>query len=307
METVLITGGTGLVGKALSSVLLSKGYKIIILSRNAAGNTSDTNADGVSFAHWDIKKQQIDVAALQSADYIIHLAGAGVMDKKWTNEYKKEIISSRADSAKLIVDGLKNNTNKVKAIISASAIGWYTASDTIHTEDEPADESFLGQTCKLWEDSMKPVLQMDKRLAKLRIGIVLSKDGGALKEFMNPLKFGVAAILGNGKQMISWIHINDLCNLFVYAIENSQLKGAYNAVAPHPVNNKTLTVSLAKKMKGNFYIPMHVPEFILKLMLGDRSIEILKSATVSCKKIQETGFTYQFENIDTALENIVHP
>jgi hypothetical protein len=307
METVLITGGTGLVGKALSSVLLSKGYKVIILTRSKTDNTSIINAGEVSFAHWDIKKQQIDIAALQSADYIIHLAGAGVMDKKWTNEYKKEIISSRADSAKLIVDGLKNNTNKVKAIISASAIGWYAANDTIHTEDEPADESFLGQTCKLWEESMKPVLQMDKRLVKLRIGIVLSKDGGALKEFMNPLTFGMAAILGTGKQMISWIHINDLCNLFVYAIENSQLKGVYNAVAPHPVDNKTLTISLAKKMKGNFYIPMHVPQFILKLMLGGRSIEILKSSTVSSKKIQDAGYSFQFETIDTALENIVHP
>ncbi len=306
MQTVLITGGTGLVGGALSRLLLDKGYRVIILSRSKAmSSTNSIIQSNLSFAYWDIKKQEIDIAALQAADYIIHLAGAGVMDKKWTATYKKEIVSSRAESAKLIVDSLRDNTNKVKAVISASAIGWYNTGENVHTEEEPADDSFLGETCKLWEESMEPVTQLNKRLVKLRIGIVLSKDGGALKEFMNPLRFGIAAILGSGKQIISWIHINDLCNLFVYAIENEQLYGVYNAVAPNPVNNKTLTITLAKKMKGKFYIPVHVPTFILKLMLGGRSIEILKSIAVSCKKIQDAGFNFQFKTIETALENVV--
>jgi uncharacterized protein len=306
MQTVLITGGTGLVGGALSRLLLDKGYRVIILSRSKApSSTKSFTHSNLSFAYWDIKKQEIDIAALQAADYIIHLAGAGVMDKKWTAAYKKEIISSRAESARLIVDSLRNNTNKVKAVISASAIGWYNTGENVHTEEEPADDSFLGETCKLWEESMEPVTQLNKRLVKLRIGIVLSKDGGALKEFMNPLRFGIAAILGSGKQVISWIHINDLCNLFVFAIENEQLYGAYNAVAPNPVNNKTLTITLAKKMKGKFYLPVHVPTFILQLMLGGRSVEILKSSTVSCKKIQDAGFNFQFKTIETALENVV--
>jgi uncharacterized protein len=306
MHTVLITGGTGLVGGALSRLLLGKGYKVIILSRSKAeSNAKSITQSNLSFAHWDIKKQEIDIAALQAADYIIHLAGAGVMDKKWTAAYKKEIVSSRAESAKLIVNSLKNNTNKVKAVISASAIGWYNTGENVHTEEEPADDSFLGETCKLWEESMEPVTQLNKRLVKLRIGIVLSKDGGALKEFMNPLRFGIAAILGNGKQIISWIHIDDLCNLFLFAIENEQLNGVYNAVAPKPVNNKTLTITLAKKMKGKFYLPVHVPTFILQLMLGGRSIEILKSSAVSCKKIQDAGFDFQFKTIEAALENVI--
>lgn len=306
MDTILITGGTGLVGKALCKILIAKGFRVIVLSRSATDQQQTNTTTNLSFAHWDIKKQQIDITAIQSADYIIHLAGAGVMDKKWTNEYKKEIISSRADSGRLIVDCLKNNSNRVKAIISASAIGWYTATENIHTEDEAADDNFLGQTTKLWEESMKPVLQMEKRLVKLRIGIVLSKEGGALKEFMNPLKFGIAAILGNGRQMISWIHIDDLCRIFLFAIENAAVKGVYNAVAPIPADNKTLTLSLAKKMRPHFYFSVKVPEFVLKIMLGGRSIEILKSNTVSCKKIQDSGFQFQFENIDKALENIVH-
>ncbi|MEI8059652.1 MAG: TIGR01777 family oxidoreductase, partial [Ferruginibacter sp.] len=274
METILITGGTGLIGKALTKVLITKGYSVIILSRSALNLNNTKEENNIRYAHWDIKKKQIDIKALQVADYIIHLAGAGVMDKKWTAEYKKEISSSRADSASLIVESLKENTNKVKAVISASAIGWYPATDNIHFEEETADESFLGQTTQLWEESINPVTQIDKRLVTLRIGIVLSKEGGALKEFMNPLKFGIAAILGNGKQMISWIHINDLCRIFLFAIENKNLNGVYNAIAPNPVDNKTLTNTLAKKLNGRYYFPIHIPEFILKILLGGRSIEI---------------------------------
>ncbi|MGF2414853.1 TIGR01777 family oxidoreductase [Ferruginibacter sp.] len=304
MATVIISGGTGMVGKALSKLLTAKGFKVIVLSRQLPSSEKQANSN-ISFAKWDVKKQEMDITALQQADYIIHLAGAGVMDKKWTAEYKKEIVSSRVESAALIVNSLKNNGNKVKAVISASAIGWYKPGENIHTEEEAADENFLGNTCKLWEESMEPVTQLNKRLVKLRIGIVLSKEGGALKEFIAPIKLGVAAILGNGKQMISWIHINDLCRMFLFAIENEQLNGVYNAVAPVPVNNKTLTITLAKKMKRLFYIPVHVPVFVLKLMLGGRSIEILKSAVVSCKKILTTGFDFKFKTIEKALEDIV--
>ncbi len=305
MQTVLITGGTGLVGEALTQLLTDKGYAVIILSREPDKQKA---AAAVNYAQWDVKKQQLDIAALQKADYIIHLAGAGVMDKKWTEDYKKEIVSSRTQSARLIVKSLQQNPHKVKAVISASAIGYYgedSMPPKAFTEDDAPDNNFLGETCKLWEESIEPVTELNIRLVKYRIGIVLSAKGGALKEFMNPLKFGIATILGNGKQMISWIHIDDLCRLFLYAIENENIQGAYNAVAPAPADNKTLTLTLAKKMKGKFYIPMYVPQLILKIMLGQRSIEILKSATVSDKKITGTGFNFQFKTIETALENIV--
>jgi uncharacterized protein len=301
MQTVLITGGTGLVGKALTQLLLNKGYKVIVLTR---GNTIHTNNNKLSFAKWNVDKNEIDIAALQQADYIIHLAGAGVMDKKWTEAYKQEIIDSRIKSAGLIADSLKKHSNKVKAVISASAIGWYKDINTVHTEEEPADDSFLGYTCQLWEQSILPVKELDKRLVTLRIGIVLSKAGGALKEFIQPLKFGVAAILGNGKQTVSWVHIDDLCQMFLYALENEKLSGIYNAVAPEPVNNKTLTLTLAKK-RNRFYLPVHVPQFVLKTILGSRSIEVLKSNNVSCKKMQSAGFTFQFSNIDKALAGLV--
>lgn len=302
METVLITGGTGLVGKALTSFLLKEGYRVIVVSRKAIAATGNSH---LSFAKWDVAKKEMDIAALQQADFIIHLAGAGVMDKKWTAAYKQEIINSRAQSAQLITESLKNNTNKVKAVISASAIGWYRPAENIHTEEEPADEGFLGTTCKLWEESMQPVKELNKRLVTFRIGIVLSKEGGALKEFMQPLKFGTAAILGNGKQIISWITIDDLCRLFLFAMEHETVNGVYNAVAPNPVTNKTLTITLAKNMR-RFYLPVYVPSFVLKIMLGGRSIEILKSAAVSSKKIETAGFRFQSDTIDTALEKLVN-
>lgn len=302
MKTVLITGGTGLVGKALTTALLKKGYSVIILSRKK--NTATNTDPKIEFAQWDIDKQYIEIAAIQKTDYIIHLAGAGVVDKKWTEAYKAEIQNSRTLSSKLLINTLREYTNKVKVVVSASAIGWYKPTTTIHTEEEPADDSFLGATCKLWEDSVQAFTTLNKRLVTFRIGIVLSTNGGALAEFIKPIRLGIAAILGNGKQIVSWIHIEDLCNLFINAIENDQLSGTYNAVAPSPVSNKELTLLLAKKIKGRFFVPLHVPEFILKIMMGDRSIEVLKSNEVSSNKIQQTGFKFLYNTCEEAVENL---
>ena len=315
MATILITGGTGLVGKAVGQALLKKGYKVIILSRQSGKNS--TIAD-LSYAQWNVDAQTIDRQAIEKADYIIHLAGAGVADKRWTKKRKQEIIDSRVNSSQLIIDSLKTIPNKVKAVVSASAIGWYGPDDLTPSpsperegsrlrkfiESDPAASDFLGTTCKLWEESIEPVIQKDIRLVKLRIGIVLSKDGGALKEFLKPLKFGVAATLGNGKQIISWVHIDDLASMFVFAIENENMNGSYNAVAPHPVSNKELTIQLAKERK-KLYIPIHVPSFILNMILGEMSIEVLKSTTVSSNKLNKEGFQFQFPAITTALSELI--
>jgi uncharacterized protein (TIGR01777 family) len=307
MQTVLITGGTGLIGKQLTNKLQQKGYTVIILTRKFPANNVSIK-EGISYAIWDVDKRQIDIAAIQKADYIIHLAGAGVVDKKWTAAYKKEIQDSRTKSSELIIEALKNNANKVKAVVSASAIGWYGADKNPavpFVETDKADTIFLGETCRLWEESINPIEQLGKRLVKLRTGIVLSNGGGALEEFKKPIKLGVASILGSGKQVVSWIHVEDLCRLYIDAIENEQLQGSYNAVAPNPVTNKTLTLSLAKEMRGKFFITAHVPEFILKIMLGDRSIEVLKSATVSCEKIQQTGFSFLYPAIEIAVQQLI--
>jgi uncharacterized protein len=304
MRTILITGGTGLVGKILIKQLLEKEYGVIILTRKKNEIAAEKN---VSYALWNVKEGTIDMEALKKADAIIHLAGAGVMDKKWNDAYKKEIEESRTKSSALLINTLKKIDHKVKVIISASAIGWYGADKIPHhyfTENEKADDAFLGIVCKNWEHSVEAAEEIGIRVCKLRTGIVLSNDGGAYKEFKAPLKFGVAAILGSGKQMVSWIHIDDLCRQFIFALENDKMNGSYNAVAPKPVSNKILTLEIAKKIKNKFFIPIHVPTFVLKIMMGSRSIEILKSTTVSCEKIKAAGFTFLYPSIEAAVNEI---
>lgn len=307
MAVVLITGGTGLIGKNLTRHLVSKGHSVIIMSRNP---TEISNDPLITFAVWNIKEQVVDGNAIAKADYIITLAGAGVMDKYWTKKYKQEIVESRIKSNLLIIKGLRENKNKVKGIIAASAIGWY-GDDADHSikekgfvETDDADENFLGDTCKLWEESIEAATDLNKRLVKFRIGIVLSNEGGALPEFKKSLKLGIAGIFGSGKQMVSWIHIDDLCRMFIHAMENENVIGTYNAVSILPVTNKKLMLKLGQSHRGSFFIPVHIPKFLLKLILGERSIEILKSTTVNNDKIKATGFTFLYPTVDTALKQL---
>lgn len=304
MKSILITGGTGLVGKALIKMLLQKEYSVTVLSRNTA---PVKQADTVNYAFWDIKNEMIDISAVTSADAIIHLAGAGVMDKKWTPKYKKEILESRTKSTDLLIKTLKENTHKVQVMVCASAIGWYGADEIIchkFTEEEPVDSAFLGEVCRQWESSSQPAEALGIRVCRLRTGIVLSGEGGAYIEFKRPIKFGIAAILGSGKQMISWLHIDDLCRAYIQAIETHTMSGSYNAVAPVPVSNKVLTLKAAETARGKYFLPVHVPKFVLKILKGNRSIEILKSATVSADKIQKAGFTFNYPDIQSAINEI---
>lgn len=305
MQTILVTGGTGLIGKTLVPFLQQKGYRIIILTRNAKGKAASEN---LSYAEWDIKKQTIDIAALQQSDFIIHLAGAGVMDERWSDKYKKEIVDSRVKSSELLVKNLSENTNEVKAIVCASAIGWYgedVQKGKAFTEDDPAATDFLGETCRLWEESISAAEKLNIRVVNIRTGIVLDKNGGALAEFTKPVKFGMATILGSGTQIVSWIHIKDHCRILLQAIEHSNMTGSYNSVAPEPVSNRVLVTTVAKILKGSLYVGVPVPSFFLKLFLGQRSIEILKSCTVSCTKIKNTGYSFIFPGIKAALNDLL--
>lgn len=288
-------------------MLIEKQYEVIVFShQNKEGKT----AEGATIKKWNIDKGEIDKNAIAQADYLIHLAGANVADKRWTEERKQEILDSRTKSSALLIKAMRETPNQIKAVISASAIGWYGEDNAKSRsegfgEDAPSSNDFLGYTTRLWEESMAPASALGKRLVILRTGIVLSTEGGALAEFIKPLKLGVAAALGRGSQVVSWIHIDDICRLYLYAIENDHLSGVYNAVAPSPVTNKELVTELANEMNGNKFLSLSVPSFVLKLMLGEMSIEVLKSATISSKKIEQTGFAFLYPDIKSALHNLI--
>ena len=294
-----------MVGQSLTNLLLAKGYQVIVLTRQK----KQSSRAHFSFAQWDLNKSWIDPAAIAAADYIIHLAGEGVADKRWTAARKKAILDSRVNSSALLVKALKENPNKVKAIVAASAIGWYgpdneKSKQSGFVETDLVDSSFLGDTCRQWEESMHPVKALGIRLVTIRIGIVFNKMGGALAEFMKPAKLGAAAILGDGKQVVSWIHQQDLNRLMLFAWEQDQVEGVYNAVAPDPVNNAILTKAIASRFH-TWAIPFNVPSFILKVMLGEMSVEVLKSAKVSASKILAAGFKFDYASMDEALDDLL--
>jgi uncharacterized protein (TIGR01777 family) len=307
-KTVLISGGTGMVGTALTKHLVAAGYHVTILTRNPQKAKAPAGLkDKVRFAAWDVDAQTIDLTAVAEADALVHLAGAGVVAKPWTDAYKREIRDSRVLSSQLLINAIKKAGDKLTTVVSASAIGWYGSDEDGRppfTEDAPAAPGFLGDTCREWEASIQPVTELDKRLSILRFGIVLSNESGALPEFKKTLGLRVASVLGNGEQMISWIHIDDLCRMIQYAIENQQMQGIYNAVAPQPVTNRSFNNTLATCIYGNAFIALPVPAFILKIMMGDRSVEVLKSTTVSAAKIQQAGFTFQYPNVEKALAQL---
>lgn len=302
MATVLITGGTGLIGSALTQALSAKGYRVIVLTRKAK-----PAAGAVLYKEWDVDNETMDESAVGEADYIVHLAGANVAEKRWTGKRKKEIVDSRVKSGELLVNSLATTGNNVKAVVSASAIGWYGPDPQVpnpkpFVESDAAGDDFLGQTCVKWERSIEPVVHLNRRLVILRTGIVLSNEGGAYAAFKKPLAFGFAAILGNGRQTVSWIHITDLVRQYIAAIENEAYNGIYNAVAPHPVSNKALVKAIARQQR--FALPVYVPSFALKLALGEMSVEVLKSATVSADRITAQGYQFIYPEIDGTVRDL---
>lgn len=294
-----------MIGQALTKALITKGYHVIILTRNVTGTKPQPD---LSYAQWNPKAQTYDRAAFQEADAIIHLAGANVADGRWTKKRKQEIVDSRVQSGALLVKALRETENKVTTVVSSSGIGWYGSDPQVpnshaFTENDPAAKDFLGTTCLQWEQSIQPVTALQKRLVIFRTGLVFSNEGGAYAEFKKPMRFGAATILGSGTQIVSWIHIDDIVNLYITALENSSWSGVYNAVAPQPVSNETLIKSVAKQ-HGGFHVTMHVPELALKTALGEMSVEVLKSATVSSKKLQDAGYTFLFDTIDKAVHQL---
>lgn len=291
MAKILVTGGTGLVGRRLTALLTEKNHEVRILSRNPKNENE---------FKWDYSKGFLDDKAIENIDYIIHLAGAGIADKRWTKERKEVILNSRVATANLIFDKIKAQNIPLKGFISASGSNYYGAQTTakVFKESDAVGTDFLGQVCLKWEAAANQFKDLNIPVTILRTGVVLSKTGGALEKMRTP----IVSPLGSGNQYMAWIHIDDLCNLYTKAIEETFV-GVYNAVSPEFHTSKTFSKALAKAIKRPFS-PIAVPGFLLKLVFGELAIILLHGSRLSSDKIKEKGFIFKYKELALALKNL---
>jgi len=295
---VLITGGTGLIGRLVTDQLVNQGYSVSHLSRKPGNNPK------IKTWLWDVYKGYIDEHCLEGVGTILHLAGENIAAERWTDKRKKAIIDSRTKSIELIYELIKSKPNQVNTIISASAIGYYSdRGDELLTEDSPPNNDFMAQCCIEWENAVDEGKKLGLRIVKFRTGVVLNKNEGALLEMSKPIKLGFGAPLGTGKQWISWIHWQDAVDMYLYAIEKINLSGVYNMAAPNPVTNKQFTKALAKRLRRPMW-PINIPSFVFKLLMGEMSTIILGSTRVSADKIQKDGFTFKYPELSDALKEM---
>lgn len=296
---ILITGGTGLIGTEITKQLLTKNHQVVYFSRHPGKNKLN-----IQEYHWDPDKGEADLAAFENTAAIINLAGAN-LNQHWTPESKNEILRSRADSTRLLFDLVHKNKIHLKSFISASAVGYYPDSfENVYSEGDPPGNSFLSMVCRKWEQEAQLFEQLNIRTVRCRIGIVLSKEGGALPKMLIPVKLGLGSPLGSGRQWMPWIHIADAAGIFVFALENESLSGVYNTVGPYSVTNEEFMKEAAAVLEKPFFMPK-VPATALKLALGEQAEMALSSTNVSNTKISKAGYNYQFTQLQPALENLL--
>ena len=299
---ILITGGSGLVGTRLSAVLTEAGHHVAHLSRTlASGNSWRT-------FQWDPAAGTIDPAAVPFADAVVNLAGANVGEGQWTAARKQELLASRVDSLNLLHRELAKSGHQVRTVVSASAIGFYgTTGDALVTEDTlPVGHDLLADLTQAWEQAAAPLVALGLRVVVPRIGVVLSLAGGALPALAGPVKLGFGAPLGSGQQWLSWIHIDDLCRLFLAMLTDDAWQGTYNAVAPGPATNTAFTTTLAEVLHCPLLLP-RIPAFILQLALGEQSEMVLTGKRVSAAKVLAHGFAFEFAGLREALQAFYAP
>jgi hypothetical protein len=297
---ILITGASGLVGTHLTRLLLQKGYAVAHLSREKGHDAR------LRYFTWNPMQRKMEHEALEWADLIVNLAGAPVADKRWTEMRKKELIDSRVSGLKLMAEVIRTSPKKPAALISASAIGYYgiVTNDNIYSENDPAANDFFGDCCRQWEEAAFGFEAQEIRTVILRIGIVLAKDGGALPKLAGPVKWGIGSPLGSGKQWMPWIHIDDLCAVFLKAIEENSFRGIYNAVGSVPVTNREFVRAVGKALHRPVFLPP-VPAFVLKLMLGEMAGIVTEGVRVSNAKLCNSKFSFRYEKLEEALENLL--
>jgi hypothetical protein len=299
MSKILITGGSGLVGNAISDLLLKKDHEPVWLSRESG------TFKGIKKYKWDISKNYIDENAFVGVESIIHLAGTGIADKRWTINYKQQIIDSRIKSSELLFDHITKKNIKLKTLVGGSAIGYYGAiqSEKLFTEGDKSGTDFLAESCVLWEKSYQPFINAGIRTAIIRTGIVLSKNGGAYKKMAPAFKCGFGAALASGKQFFPWIHINDIAGIFVHTLLDQNTNGVYNAVGSELINNTDFSKQMAKSFNKPFFLP-NVPEFLLKIAMGEGAAMVTEGVKISNQKIKDSGYKFEFDSLKKALKDL---
>jgi hypothetical protein len=300
-SSVLISGGSGLVGGYLTSALLAEGYKVSHLSRKTG------QSGKVKVLRWDPQNNIIDPQVLEGVDFLIHLAGANIGEKRWTKKRKEEILTSRVDSARLLHKVISANGIRLKAFISASAIGYYgsvTSDKTFKEDDLPATD-FLGRTCKMWEEAADLFENSGTRTVKIRTAVVLEKSDSALSKLMKSARFGFLVKTGSGGQYMPWIHINDLCNIYLKVITDTEMNGAFNAVSPQHVTGREFIQTLGIVVKRPVF-PIPVPAIVLRAALGEMADVILKGSRASSDKLINAGYSFIFSNLQDALVNVIN-
>ena len=297
-KNVLITGGTGFVGKHLTDLLIGSGYSVSILSRNKKENISD-----IFYYTWDVENQVIEAEPVLNADYIIHLAGENIAAKRWSAKRKEEILKSREESIQLIYAVLKKNHKVPEAFISASAVGIYGAfnGQAICTEKTPIATDFLGSTCQKWEAAVDRVGSLGIRTVKVRTGLVLGKDDGFLNKLVPLFKWNLGSALGSGQQYMPWIHVDDLCRIYLLAMTNPQMEGPFNAAINDNTTNSIFSKTLAKLFGHSLWLP-NVPAFVLKIMMGEMSKIVLTGRRISSDKIESMGFEFEHKKLEDTLK-----
>lgn len=300
-KNVLISGGSGFIGSHLTTLLLAKGYSVSILSRS-----EKQNKENVFYYKWDVARQFIEEEAVLNADYIIHLAGENIGEKRWTAKRKAAIIDSREQSSLLLYSVIKKSNKKLDAFISASAIGFYGAvnGQEICTEEMLPANDFLGYACQKWEDAIDFIENLNVRTVKVRTGLVLGKNDGFLKKLIPLFKYRLGAPLGTGQQYMPWIHVDDLCAIYLKAMENEEMVGPYNAAINDDTTNEIFSETFAQLFGYRIWLP-NVPAFVLKMALGKMSVIVLTGRRVSSEKIQQTGFTFKYANLKEALKDCI--
>jgi hypothetical protein len=300
METVIITGGTGLIGKPLSKRLIEKGYNVAHLTRKRNPQSF------IPSYLWNPERHEIDRKAISEADYIIHLAGAGIGGKRWTKKRRQLIYDSRIKTCELLFNNIQESGTNLKAFISASGIGYYgtETSEKIFSETDQPSGDFIGEICRHWEQIANRFEESGIRTVKIRTGIVLTRKGGAVSRMMIPVRMGIGSALGNGRQYMPWIHIDDICKIYIKALEDTTLKGAFNAVAPEHTTNKDFMRTLAKVLKKPFFFP-NIPAVVLKIIFGKMSGILLNGSKVSAGKIIAAGYSFQFPELENALRDLL--